>query len=98
MLPTKEKIKTLEDEIHQLSIALEAKKVELQKLQNSNEKAPANNESLTNSEISRFSRQIILSEIGVRGQIRLKNAKVLIVGGGGLGKCSFQQFSMNNIH
>ncbi|EJW04559.1 hypothetical protein EDEG_01242 [Edhazardia aedis USNM 41457] len=40
---------------------------------------------LTNSEIERYSRQIILSQIGVDGQIHLRNAKVLIVGLGGLG-------------
>lgn len=36
-------------------------------------------------EIERYSRQIILKEIGGTGQIALKNAKVLIVGIGGLG-------------
>lgn len=81
-----EKIKILEEEIHQLSVTLEAKKVELQKLLQSNEKPSANNDSLNNLEISRFSRQIILPQIGVKGQIKLRDAKVLIVGGGGLGK------------
>lgn len=33
----------------------------------------------------RYSRQIILSEVGVVGQRRLKQARVLVVGGGGLG-------------
>ncbi|MCL2100921.1 MAG: molybdopterin-synthase adenylyltransferase MoeB [Fibromonadales bacterium] len=36
-------------------------------------------------EISRYSRHLLLSEIGVEGQEKLKNAKVLIVGAGGLG-------------
>lgn len=40
---------------------------------------------LNNEEIQRYSRQLILPEIGVEGQIRLKNSKVLIVGAGGLG-------------
>ena len=40
---------------------------------------------LTNEEISRYSRHLLLPEIGVEGQIKLKNAKVLIVGTGGLG-------------
>lgn len=81
-----EKIKSLENEIHELSVTLEAKKVELQKLRQSNDVTLGSTSSLTNSEISRFSRQIILPEIGVKGQIKLRNAKVLIVGGGGLGK------------
>ena len=33
-------------------------------------------------ELERYSRQIILSEVGLEGQEKLKNAKVLIIGGG----------------
>ncbi|GHV95755.1 molybdenum cofactor biosynthesis protein MoeB [Spirochaetia bacterium] len=40
---------------------------------------------LTNDEISRYSRHLLLPEIGVEGQKRLKAAKVLLVGTGGLG-------------
>jgi adenylyltransferase/sulfurtransferase len=40
---------------------------------------------LTNDEISRYSRHLLLPEIGIDGQKRLKAAKVLIVGTGGLG-------------
>ena len=40
---------------------------------------------LTNNEIERYSRQIILKDIGVSGQKKLKKSKVLIVGLGGLG-------------
>jgi len=40
---------------------------------------------LTNEEISRYSRHLLLPEIGVEGQKKLKAAKVLIVGTGGLG-------------
>lgn len=40
---------------------------------------------LTNDEIQRYSRHLLLKEIGVKGQKRLKAAKVLIVGLGGLG-------------
>ena len=36
-------------------------------------------------EYKRYGRQMILPEIGLHGQLRLKNAKVLIVGVGGLG-------------
>ena len=41
--------------------------------------------SLTNNEIERYSRQIILKDIGISGQKKLKKSKVLIVGLGGLG-------------
>lgn len=40
---------------------------------------------LTNDEIQRYSRHLLLKEVGVKGQKRLKAAKVLIVGLGGLG-------------
>ncbi|WP_407331826.1 HesA/MoeB/ThiF family protein [Enterovibrio sp. 27052020O] len=40
---------------------------------------------LSDSEFERYSRQIMLSEWGEEGQSRLKQAKVLIVGCGGLG-------------
>lgn len=39
----------------------------------------------TNNELLRYSRQILLTEIGTQGQKRLKSAKVLCVGLGGLG-------------
>jgi adenylyltransferase/sulfurtransferase len=41
--------------------------------------------SLTAQEIERYKRHTILPEIGVDGQLKLKNASVLIVGTGGLG-------------
>ena len=40
---------------------------------------------LTNDELSRYSRHLILPEVGMEGQQRLKAAKVLCVGTGGLG-------------
>jgi molybdopterin/thiamine biosynthesis adenylyltransferase/rhodanese-related sulfurtransferase/molybdopterin converting factor small subunit len=40
---------------------------------------------LTNDEVGRYSRHLILPEIGVLGQRKLKNARVLMVGTGGLG-------------
>lgn len=42
-------------------------------------------DSITNEEFSRYSRQIFIEEIGVAGQRKIKNAKVLIIGAGGLG-------------
>jgi adenylyltransferase/sulfurtransferase len=41
--------------------------------------------SLSQGEVSRFSRQLILQGIGPTGQERIRNASVLIVGAGGLG-------------
>lgn len=43
------------------------------------------NSGLTTQEQSRFNRQIIMPEIGLEGQEKLKNSKVLIIGAGGLG-------------
>ncbi|MGR0159431.1 molybdopterin-synthase adenylyltransferase MoeB [Paenarthrobacter nitroguajacolicus] len=40
---------------------------------------------LTSAEVERYSRHLIIPEIGALGQRRLKNAKVLVIGAGGLG-------------
>lgn len=40
---------------------------------------------LTTEEVERYSRHLIIPEIGAAGQRRLKNAKVLVIGAGGLG-------------
>jgi adenylyltransferase/sulfurtransferase len=40
---------------------------------------------LTQQEIERYSRHLIIPEVGLVGQRRIKNAKVLIIGAGGLG-------------
>jgi molybdopterin-synthase adenylyltransferase len=40
---------------------------------------------LTESEIQRYSRHIILQDVGGKGQLKLKRAKVLLIGAGGLG-------------
>ena len=40
---------------------------------------------LNKDEILRYSRHLILPEVGMEGQLKLKNAKVLMVGAGGLG-------------
>src|SRR5690606_30924314 len=40
---------------------------------------------LTVDEVRRYSRHLIIPDVGMAGQKRLKNAKVLCVGAGGLG-------------
>jgi sulfur-carrier protein adenylyltransferase/sulfurtransferase len=40
---------------------------------------------LTRDEVARYSRHLIIPDLGVEGQKRLKNAKVLVIGAGGLG-------------
>ena len=46
---------------------------------------------LNKKEIEKFSRQIILKNVGTLGQTKIKQAKVLIIGAGGLG-CPVAEF------
>jgi sulfur-carrier protein adenylyltransferase/sulfurtransferase len=45
--------------------------------------APADD--LTGDEVARYSRHLIIPDLGVDGQKRLKNARLLVIGAGGLG-------------
>ena len=47
--------------------------------------APPETAELTKDEILRYSRHLIIPEVGIEGQQKLKAAKVLLVGAGGLG-------------
>jgi adenylyltransferase/sulfurtransferase len=40
---------------------------------------------LSKEEFNRYSKQIMLEDVGINGQIKLKQAKVLVIGAGGLG-------------
>src|SRR5215211_1628902 len=40
---------------------------------------------LTIDEVRRYSRHLIIPDVGMDGQKRLKNARVLVIGAGGLG-------------
>lgn len=44
-----------------------------------------NEPKLSKDEILRYSRHLIMSEVGMEGQLKLKQAKVLLIGTGGLG-------------
>ena len=46
---------------------------------------------LSKNQLEKFSRQIILKDIGILGQKKILNSKVLIVGMGGLG-CPIAEF------
>ncbi|KXJ75321.1 hypothetical protein RP20_CCG011983 [Aedes albopictus] len=76
-------ISELEGDIRTLRKQLKAKVQQLKTLKKHFQKNCINK--LNNNEIARYSRQIILSEIGVQGQLKLKRASVLVVGAGGLG-------------
>ena len=41
--------------------------------------------SLSKDEVLRYSRHLIMPEVGMQGQLKLKNAKVIMIGTGGLG-------------
>lgn len=47
--------------------------------------ASAEEQELNNAEISRYSRHLVLGDVGVAGQKALKNSSVLVIGAGGLG-------------
>src|SRR5581483_12161068 len=47
--------------------------------------APPETAELTKDEILRYSRHLIIPEVGIEGQQKLKAAKVLLIGAGGLG-------------
>ena len=44
-----------------------------------------NAEGLTREQRNRYSRHTLLPEVGVEGQLKLLDAKVLLIGAGGLG-------------
>ncbi|KAI8443995.1 molybdopterin synthase sulfurylase [Phakopsora pachyrhizi] len=68
------------DEIIRTRIRLEELQDELIKTSNENQKSLLNLD-----EFKLYGRQMILSDVGLRGQIKLKSSSVLVIGAGGLG-------------
>ena len=52
--------------------------------------------SLSHEEVQRYSRHLIIPEVGVEGQLRLKKARVVCVGAGGLGPLMDPSMRMMN--
>ena len=48
---------------------------------------------LTSEELQRYSRQVMLEEIGFEGMEKIRNAKVCVVGAGGIGNPVATQLS-----
>ncbi|XP_037827876.1 adenylyltransferase and sulfurtransferase MOCS3 [Lucilia sericata] len=90
---SEDEILSLRREIQALKEECEAKEqrlLELQKQQNVTI-ATQYGSRLSNEDIERYSRQLILPNFGVKGQIKLKETSFLIVGLGGLG-CPSSQY------
>lgn len=52
---------------------------------------------LSGREIRRYSRQIMIPEIGIKGQEKLKQSKVLVIGAGGLGCPALQYLTASGV-
>uniref|UniRef100_A0A1A9X3N2 Adenylyltransferase and sulfurtransferase MOCS3 homolog n=1 Tax=Glossina brevipalpis TaxID=37001 RepID=A0A1A9X3N2_9MUSC len=76
-----EEISRLRLEIAELNAACNDKEKRLRELENTTSVI----DKLSNDDIARYSRQLILPNFGVRGQLKLKQSSFLIVGMGGLG-------------
>ncbi|XP_044761027.1 adenylyltransferase and sulfurtransferase MOCS3 [Coccinella septempunctata] len=78
-------IEKLQKEIEELKQKLTEKQRLLSSLKISENKVCPYSDGLTTEEVSRYSRQMLVPCFGSRGQIKLKQSHVLIVGAGGLG-------------
>ncbi|KAI9374139.1 hypothetical protein BJX61DRAFT_338969 [Aspergillus egyptiacus] len=84
-------IAATEARLAQLKLELqEAEEAALKRTQNATDldtisSQPRTNWPLSKEEYRRYGRQMIVSQVGLQGQLKLRKAKVLIVGAGGLG-------------
>ena len=62
-----------------------------------NSQIPLEKKSLTESEKFRYNRQMKLLEWGIEGQLKLKNAKVIVIGAGGLGSSCLMHLAGSGI-
>ncbi|XP_059612521.1 adenylyltransferase and sulfurtransferase MOCS3 [Phlebotomus argentipes] len=78
-------VSELEQEVIDLRRQLVEKEQHLALVKSQVEYSKEEPNKLTNEQIARYSRQILVPDIGIRGQLKLKEASILIVGAGGLG-------------
>lgn len=81
----------LRREIQVLRTTCAAKEKRLNELEQQQQSTSVTDSLLSNDDIARYSRQLILPNFGVKGQIKLKQSSFLIVGMGGLG-CPASQY------
>jgi adenylyltransferase/sulfurtransferase len=79
-----DEIKALEEEIASIQVTLQEKKARLLQLKSEAPPCPYS-DILSSEEVVRYSRQMLMPQISMLGQVALKNSQVLIVGAGGLG-------------
>lgn len=58
--------------------------------QSANQTPPPNHGTFSDTELDRYARHIVMREIGGVGQKKIKNARVLVIGAGGLGSPALQ--------
>ena len=66
-------------------------------MENTNDSEEIKPKTLTESEKFRYNRQIKLSELGIEGQLKLKNSKVIVIGAGGLGSSCLMHLAGSGI-
>ncbi|ODQ67506.1 adenylyltransferase [Nadsonia fulvescens var. elongata DSM 6958] len=86
-----ERIRQLEDETASLKQKVAAMDVEANSIASDSSVNPpkilkeSNDFPLSLEEYQRYGRQLLVPQVGMKGQLKLNNAKVLVVGAGGLG-------------
>ncbi|KAJ1948347.1 hypothetical protein EC988_005212, partial [Linderina pennispora] len=97
-MSTSERIQEIKARLARLraeELELESELVKLEGLSQREAAHVEKKDHLVPDDIRRYSRQLLVPEIGVQGQLKMQNAKVLIVGTGGLGSpCAMYLVSM----